>query len=362
VQVGVTIPSRTAHISAMAEYARLADNAGFDSAWHYEVFKNPFTMLALGAAVTERVTLATGLASAFSRSPFEAANAAADLDELSDGRMVLGIGTGVPEFLTAFHSTDGRKPLSRISEYIDVLRLSWSYLDSGVRENYEGEFYRFAPPKASFYGTRDLLRTNIPVYLAAMGPNLQQLCGEKADGWLGYFTTRDFMEDVVRPNIERGARRAGRDASQIDLVSEVVCSVSPDRKLAIERAKRQLGFYLMHPVSNGPVETLGLQDAVADLRAAARANGPAAFVNTDERLVDALSISGTPEEARQKLAEYRDVVPHVVLHTPYVPPFTAEESDDAYRNIIATFGPNADTVDPDRVAVQERDHRTQKVM
>jgi hypothetical protein len=115
-------------------------------------------------------------------------------------------------------------------------------------------------------------------------------------------------------------------------------------------------------VSNGPVETLGLQDAVADLRAAARANGPAAFVNTDERLVDALSISGTPEEARQKLAEYRDVVPHVVLHTPYVPPFTAEESDDAYRNIITTFGPNADTVDPDRVAVQERDHRTQKVM
>jgi alkanesulfonate monooxygenase SsuD/methylene tetrahydromethanopterin reductase-like flavin-dependent oxidoreductase (luciferase family) len=141
VQVGVTIPSRTAHISAMAEYARLADNAGFDSAWHYEVFKNPFTMLALGAAVTERVTLATGLASAFSRSPFEAANAAADHDELSYGRMVLGIGTGVPEFLTAFHSTDGRKPLSRISEYIDVLRLSWRYLGSGARENYEGAFY-----------------------------------------------------------------------------------------------------------------------------------------------------------------------------------------------------------------------------
>jgi alkanesulfonate monooxygenase SsuD/methylene tetrahydromethanopterin reductase-like flavin-dependent oxidoreductase (luciferase family) len=118
-----------------------------------------------------------------------------------------------------------------------------------------------------------------------------------------------------------------------------VCSVSPDRKLAIARAKHQLGFYLMHPVSDGPVATLGLQDAVADLRTAARANGPAAFVNTDERLVDAFSISGTPEEARQKLAEYRDIVPHVVLHAPYVPPFTAEESDDAYRNIITTFGP-----------------------
>lgn len=75
------------------------------------------------------------------------------------------------------------------------------------------------------------------------------------------------------------------------------------------------------------------------MRAAARATRSAAFANTDERLVEAFSISGTPEEARQKLEEYRNVVPHVVLHTPYVPPFTAEESDDAYRNIIAALAP-----------------------
>src|SRR5438034_1431674 len=100
-RIGVTLPSRKGPIGDVGDKARRAEEAGFQSVWSYEVYRNPFTLLSVAAANTESVTLGTGLAAAFSRSPFEAANAAADIDDMSDGRMLFGLGTGVPEFLRA---------------------------------------------------------------------------------------------------------------------------------------------------------------------------------------------------------------------------------------------------------------------
>ena len=106
----------------------------------------------------------------------------------------------------------------------------------------------------------------------------------------------------------------------------------------MRRARLQVGFYAVHPVSDAVARLHGFQDAVDDLRARMRREGLAAFAHTDDRIVEALSISGTPEEARQKLAEFDGVIEHVVLHCPYVPPFTAEESADCFTNIIEAFG------------------------
>jgi alkanesulfonate monooxygenase SsuD/methylene tetrahydromethanopterin reductase-like flavin-dependent oxidoreductase (luciferase family) len=128
VKLGITMPSRTAPLARIPDYAQMADEAGFESVWTYELYRNPFAMLCTSALATSKAELCTGLATAFSRSPFEAANAAADVDELSGGRMKLGLGTGVPEFLGAFHSTDFKKPIKRIGEFIDAMRHSWEYL------------------------------------------------------------------------------------------------------------------------------------------------------------------------------------------------------------------------------------------
>src|SRR5438874_7181236 len=108
--LGVTLPSRTGSLKAVAGYARQAEDAGFASCWTYEIFRSPLMMLAGAAMTTEQITLGTGITSAFSRSPFVAANAAADLDDLSGGRLVFGLGTGAPEAMRAFHGTDARKP------------------------------------------------------------------------------------------------------------------------------------------------------------------------------------------------------------------------------------------------------------
>lgn len=337
-RLGITMPTRTAALERVGDYAQWADEAGFDSVWDYELYRNPFSMLCLCAVRTERALLATGLAAALSRSPFELANEMADVDELSGGRALLGLGTGVPEFLEAFHSTSFSNAVARMSEYIDVLRLSWHHLHTMEPVAYTGEHYRINSPPLNPWGGRNTARDQIPIYVAAMRPKLMALCGEKADGWLGYLATPKFIEQRVRPALAEGAKRAGRDPSEVQIATEIICSVSPDRDVAYRRAKVHVGFYVAHPVSDVVVELHGLQDDVADLRQAMMTKGLAAFEETPESLVEAFSITGTPEEARQKLTEWEDAYDDLVLHTPYVPPLEADESEDAYRNIIDAFG------------------------
>jgi alkanesulfonate monooxygenase SsuD/methylene tetrahydromethanopterin reductase-like flavin-dependent oxidoreductase (luciferase family) len=293
-------------------------------------------MLCTSAMATSRAELCTGLAAGFTRSPFEAANAAADVDELSAGRMKLGLGTGVPEFLSAFHSTDFKTPIRRISEYIDVLRRSWDYLAGEQVENYAGAHYQFAAPAINPWGLREMVRPQIPILLAGMRPRLLKLSGAKADGWVGYLWTPKFFEQVVLPNITEGARSSGRDPDSLDLACEIICCVHPDRDVAMARAKKHVGFYIAHPVSDVVAELEGVQDLVNGLRMSMMQKGLAAFEDTPEELVELFSITGTPEECRQKLDNYKEL-PHLALHTSYVPPFTAEESEDCYLQIIDAF-------------------------
>lgn len=336
-KLGVTMPTRTAPLARVPEYARLAEQAGLDSAWSWELYRNPLSMLATSALRTERIALGTGLAVAASRTPFEMANAAADVDELSGGRALLGLGYGVGEFLTTLHDVPADRALSRMSEYLDVLRLSWRYLADGDAPPYEGRYYSLRPPPFNPWGTRALARPSIPVYLGAVRPNMLRLVGRKADGWIGYLGTPDVVRDQVRPMIARGAAEAGRDPAEIDLMLEVICAVSPDGAVALERARKQVGFYVCHPTSDPVVAAAGLTAEVAALRSAVATEGPSALLHTSKELVHTFSLTGTPDEVRARLGEWEGVVDHLVLHTPYVPPLTEAESDDSFRRICDTF-------------------------
>jgi probable F420-dependent oxidoreductase len=335
--LGITIPSRTIKFEKVAELAKLADSAGFDSVWDYEIYRNPFTMLCTAAVTTTRTQLGTGLAAAYSRSPFECANAAADVDELSDGRMLLGIGTGVPEFLSAFHSTYTDRPLRRMREYIDVLRLSWKYLQTGEAGTYAGEHYTFNPPPMNPWGTRPAGRDDIPIYLSAMGPKMIELAGETAQGWLGYLATPEFIEEIVFPRLSAGAARVGRSPADVDVASDVICSVSDNRDVALRRARINVGFYVSHPVSDQVARLHGVEDEQMQVRRLLMTEGLAGLEKTPDKLVDLFSIWGTPDEARDKAETFRGSLPHLILHTPYVPPLQSEESIDAFEAIVDTF-------------------------
>jgi probable F420-dependent oxidoreductase len=356
-RLGITMPTRTAAMERFPEYARWADEAGFDSVWDYEIYRNPFAMLCTAALTTRRATLATGLAAAFPRSPFEAANAAADVDELSDGRMLIGLGTGVPEFLRAFHSQGFEKPVARMRDYIECMRRSWQYLSTGEAEPYRGAHYQFAAPPLNPWGLRPLPRERIPIYLASMAPMMTRLAGELADGWMAYLATPKWIAERARPLLAEGAARSGRDVDDLGIAAEVICSVSPDRDVAYRRGRIHTGFYVCHPVSSEVIALHGLEAERDAVRDALMTKGLEGLAETSDRLVETFSITGTAEEARHKLEDWKVAIPHVVLHTPYVPPLATEESEDAYRQIVDAFSrtgttsgasPNRSTVGGER--------------
>jgi probable F420-dependent oxidoreductase len=336
-QLGITMPSRTATMERLCDYAEWADEAGFDSVWTYELYRNPFAILSTCALRTSKARLATGLAGAFPRSPFAFANEAADVDELSGGRTLIGMGTGVPEFLAAFHSQNFEKPLARMRDYIECVRRSWEYLNTGEAEAYQGTHYQFVAPPFNPWGLRPIPRTRIPIYLASLSTKMTQLAGELADGWMAYLATPQWVRERTRPWLEEGAKRGGRDVSELDLAVEVICSVSSDRELAYHRGRIHTGFYVAHPVSDAVVAMHGLEAERDAVRVALMTKGLDGLAETSDKLVEVFSITGTPEEARQKLDAWTADIPHVVLHTPYIPPLSAEDSEDAYRGIVDAF-------------------------
>lgn len=338
-KLGVSMPILNQPYQAFPVMAKAAEDAGFDSVWDYEFYRNPFVIHGLTAQATERIGLATGLATTVNRTPFEMANAAADVDEISDGRTILGLGIGAAGFAEVFHGAETNHPADRLREFIEVMRQAWGYLGTGRQVRFEGTYYRFGDPEFNPWGRRPLVREQIPVYLAALRPTMLRLAGEIADGLVGYMMNPTYLEQVVWPNVEAGARRAGRELSAVDIASETICSVSTDRAEAFRRARIQVGTYVAYPVSEPMVAQMGLEKERMTVLRSLMSEGPSCLERvTDDKLVEAFSITGTPDECRRRIKDYQDKLPHIILHTPYVPPLAREESADAFHNIVQTFG------------------------
>ena len=165
-RIGVSLPMLNQPYERYPEFASLAEDAGFDSVWDYEFFRNPFITHALNARATGRIQLGTGIATAAPRTPFEMANAAADVDELSGGRTILGLSTGGAGWMECFNGTDIDRPLTRLREYIQVIRQLWDHFETDEPFDFQGKIYRACSPPFNPWGTRNLVRPRIPIYLA----------------------------------------------------------------------------------------------------------------------------------------------------------------------------------------------------
>lgn len=338
-RLGVSMPMLNQPYEKYPQFARLADEAGFESLWDYEFYRNPFITHALCAGVTQNIKLATGIAAASGRAPNEMANAAADVDELSHGRAILGVSTGGAEWADHFNGVEVDHPLTRMREYIHIVRSVWQHHASGEPFEFNGKLYKAKSPPFNVFGTRQqLARPRIPIYLAALQPKMLQLSGEIADGTLGFLWSAKFIKEHVLPNVALGAQKAGRKPADVDVASLVLCSVHADQKVAQRLARINVGMYVATPQAATVVEFMGLQDDRNAMLQALMTEGLGALeTKTSDALVRAFSICGTPEQARAQLAEYEGLLPHIILHTPYVPPIQQQESEAALRNLIAAF-------------------------
>lgn len=336
---GVSLPIYNTSLPELTELTTYADEGGFDSVWSYEVFSNPFNILTAAAGATKTIGLGTGLAQATTRSPFLMANEAAHIDEYSGGRTILGIGAGDP-LLTAASGVNITKPLAYMREYIGQLRTIWKMMATGDGGDYHGRFNHGTVIPESIGPRRNMVRDNIPIYVGAIRPKMIEAAAESADGLLGCFYTPSYHDEVVLPSVAKGVEKTGRKVEDIDTIMFLICSISDDREEAYRWARIHVGAYVALPgFVDSVLEHHGFQEQQNILRMAMLTEGGHAvekYVSDD--LVELLSVAGTPDEVRDKTAPLAQRFPHLLLHTPAVPPITAAESRAAYQAIVDTFG------------------------
>src|SRR5881394_1815515 len=235
--LGVVVSGGGAHDAAAA--AQAAERAGLDSVWATEFYDRSATIgLAAMANATESIALGSAIMYAFGRTPLVLAVEARDLDELSGGRLVLGLGTGTRRMQQDWHGLDGEHPASRMEELVPLIRRLWRLHEGPV--DHEGRFYRLHVHPTANVGPP--LRTDVPIYMAGVNPRMIEAAGRVGDGLVGHpLFTPEYVREVARPALAKGAERAGRDTS-VPIAGYLTCSVSADRGAARQAAAAVVAF------------------------------------------------------------------------------------------------------------------------
>ena len=299
--VGLTLP-RTEDIprSQVVEFVQRAEELGYDSIWVGESWgRDLFTVLTQIAVKTSRIKLGTGIATVFSRTPALIGQTAASLDEISEGRVILGLGTSGHIVVENWHGVKYDRPLQRIKEYIEIIRL----VIAGQRVNYDGEIYHLKNFRLQF----EPVRPSIPIFVASISPKSLRQSGELADGVLPIHLSRRRIEEFKAPLIE-GAKAAGRDPATIELAPYIITCVADDPTAARELVRRHVAYYAggMGVYYNQLVARYGYQEEAARIKEAwSRGDRAAAAQMVTDELLDDVAISGTAEQARAALDAYR---------------------------------------------------------
>jgi F420-dependent oxidoreductase-like protein len=287
---------------AVLRAACLAEDLGYDSIWIPEAWAyEQFQLLTEIALSTQRLGLATGIANVFSRSPGLLAMSTATLDEISEGRAILGLGTSGKVVVENFHGMQYTKPLTRLRETVGILRALW-----------RGE--RLSPEMSSLFDARHFklemkpVRASIPIYIASLQEKAVREIGRIADGWVPTFWPYKHLKDGIA-FLEEGAREAGRDPSSIDVAPFIAVVPLDDVDMARSLIKPLVSFYIggMGTYYHAMFCRYGFKenaDTVRDLYNSGDRRKAAAAVS--DELIDAIAICGPAALCRDKLAEWRE--------------------------------------------------------
>jgi probable F420-dependent oxidoreductase len=313
-----------------------AEASGFDGFWVGETHRDPFLCADAAARATTRVTVGTAVAIAFARTPMTVAYTGYDLAQISGGRFVLGLGSQVKAHIERRFSMPWSRPAARMREYILALRAIWASWHEDQPLAFDGEFYQhtlmtpFFSPDRHEFGPPD-------VYLAAVGEAMTTVAGEVADGLVFHpFTTPRYLDEVTRPALDRGARKAGRDPVELALCGPVFTCVGRDERelaAAIAGSRQQLAFYASTPSYRGVLDLHGwggLQPELTALSKEGRWDEMGALI-TDDVLAE-FAVIGSPTEVAEELQRRWGPRTHrISLYTPY------DVEPDALRDVVVAL-------------------------
>lgn len=299
------------------DLARRAEAAGFHSVYTIEFFnRHGYVPLGAIAQATSRIQIGTGIANSFTRSPLLHASAAMDLDELSDGRMVLGLGSATRRMNEDWYGVPFSAPASRTAELVRLLRQVFaSQKGGGFR--FEGKYWNLKVP---MYFRSGAVREDIPIWLAAVNRPMIRTAGRVADGLVGHpIATRRWHREVTLPEIATGEARAERNAGSCQLKPYVLCVIAETREQALREAKGQIGFYYTTELYHSILDLHDLRHVGQACRAALKTFDMKAMADAiPDALVDEIAIACTPDEAHDRLAQWKDLTDEALFYPPSV--------------------------------------------
>ena len=282
----------------MLDRARAADDAGTHSIWVAEAWgRDAFTSLTLLAEHTRRIGLATGIVNTYSRTPGALAQHFATLDELSGGRMIIGLGTSGPQVIEHFHGVPFDPPLTRMREYVEII----NRLMAGEPLNYEGKLFKL---KRGFTLRFEPTRKHIPIWIASLNRRSVEFTAEKADGWLPVMIPFSSLRHAIS-DFRSAVARAGRhpDSVMVKSPSTIHVTANPDRARAIQAGT--LAFYAarMGTFYAEQLTRFGFADDVKRIREAWASGGSKAGADAvSRRLLDETAYIGDIAGARERMA------------------------------------------------------------
>lgn len=259
-RVVTTIPQQD--LRRVPEAARAAEAAGYDGVMTLENRHDPFLPLGVAATATERVSLLTGVAIAFPRSPMVVANAGWDLQVASRGRFVLGLGSQVRGHNERRFSVPWSPPAPRIREYVQALRAIWRCWKTGEPLAFEGEHYRFSLMPPNFV-PEPMDAPVPPITIGAVGPAMLKVAGEVCDGVrLHPFCTRRYLEQAVLPGLSVGLEKAGRARKHFEISGGGFIATGPDQATVdamVQWVRQRVAFYGSTPAYRPVLACHGLE-------------------------------------------------------------------------------------------------------
>lgn len=309
------------------------ESSGVEGVWAPQIFGAPFTTLAAAAAVTKRIKLGTGIALAFTRSPLETACSAIDLDHISDGRVVLGLGSSAESQIEGSFGMAYGKPLKHMREVVSQVRAVIEKGHTGELHRLEGEYHTL--DLSHFRLVRSARRSAIPVYLPAVFEKACEQAGAIADGLLGHpLWTTAWLRDRVSTYLKAGLDKSGRDRSAVDVNLMIFTVINENRAEAIADARANVAFYTQSPQYLRYFDAIGFGNEAKAIQAAFAVQDYDAMTKAcPDEMVYAITILGNADDVRAQVAERAAFANSI---TPVVPQFGIEPDKAAlYRKRIA---------------------------
>ena len=314
--------------AGVIELVELAEKVGFGAFWKGESNStDPMVLLSAAASRTKTIKLGTAIYHIYGRSPVTLGIQSATLQDLSGGRLLLGLGVA-NKSIAGWHGGVFDRPLRRAREYIEIVRK----VAAGERVEYEGEVYQTGK---RFQLSWKPSYPSFPVYLAGLGPQMTKLVGKIADGVFINMAPPAKIREIVG-RVREGAKEAGRDPNKIEIIAKCRVSLNPDRALARSKLRQVLTFYNLADHYSDMLKGLGFDAEVNGIQAAFQRGGfKAAMAALSDAYMDKLPVvPGTSiTEIKEKLLPFKEAGT-TRLVTPYVP-VTEPVVEDARRFLQA---------------------------